>query len=86
MKFVYICWFISQKSDIVSSFESLAYGLGLDIRSIMVRRPAGPRGLCLSQKFETRTGSHPAPLSLITGVVYSGIKRQGREADHFHSI
>jgi len=84
MTFVCICWFKSQKCDLVSSFESIAYGL--DVRSIMVRRLAGPRDLCLPQKIETRTGSHPAPLSLITGIIYPGIKRQGREADHFHSI
>jgi hypothetical protein len=65
------------------SSVGLALGYGLDDWGSRVRFPAGAGNFSLNHRVQTGSGTHPASYLMGTGgVLYLGVKRPEREADH----
>jgi hypothetical protein len=55
---------------------------GLNDRMNGVRLPAGAGNLSLPHRVQTGSGAHSASYPMGTRVLYLGVKRSGRKADH----
>jgi hypothetical protein len=63
------------------SVVGIATGYGLDDRGVRVRVPVGSRIFSCPRRPD-QLWDHPASYPVGTGVIFHGIKRLGREADH----
>jgi hypothetical protein len=59
---------------------SMVTGYGLDLQGVGVRVPLGSR--IFSTSFRPAVGSTQPLIQWVSGAIYLGVKRSGREADH----
>jgi hypothetical protein len=64
-----------------NSAVGIATGYGLDGRGVGVRVPVGSI-IFFFHVVQTGSGTHPASYPMGTGVIFPGVKRSVREADH----
>jgi hypothetical protein len=64
------------------SAVGIATGYGLDDQGVGVPRPGGGKNFYFSMSSKPALGPTQTPIQWVPGALSSGVKRQGREADH----
>jgi hypothetical protein len=80
----YVSCVKSSYTTTILSANSINYLSWLDDGGVRVRFPVGERDVSLFCNDQTGSGATQPPIQLLLGAVSPGIKRPGREADHFH--